>query len=120
MYDCSPQIGDIEYVNAKEVNESDPDYVYDDLFKQKVNKNASSVHIPVEIYAGGRYQGSNDCSSPSLLSLTTLVMKRLLNSVCLSFSLALSLMSNIPPPAVAFFRGILMHKLNNPTCFGKV
>ncbi len=48
------QKGDISYINAKEINQSNPDYVYDPAFKQAVNEKDSSVHIPVEIYEGGK------------------------------------------------------------------
>jgi len=46
------KIGDVDYVNAKKINISDPAFQYNEKFKQSVNMNASSVHIPVEIYEG--------------------------------------------------------------------
>ena len=46
------QIGDVDYVNTKNIDDSD--FVYSEKFKQKVNFNYSSVHIPVEIYEGGK------------------------------------------------------------------
>ena len=44
------------YVNAKKVNESDGDYTYDTKYNQLVNYNTSGVHIPVEIYEGGKWE----------------------------------------------------------------
>ena len=48
------QLDEVEYVNAKRVNESAPGFVFSQKFKQKVNFDYSSVHIPVEIYEGGK------------------------------------------------------------------
>ena len=44
----------VEYVNTKELFENDSRLVYSDRFHQKVMPNVSSVHIPVEIYNGGK------------------------------------------------------------------
>ena len=48
------QLGDVDYVHAKEINLDDPEYEFSDMFRQKVGFNASSIHIPVEIYEGGQ------------------------------------------------------------------
>ena len=48
------QLGDVDYVHAKKINLSDPEYEYSDMFRTKVGFNASSIHIPVEIYEGGQ------------------------------------------------------------------
>ncbi|KAI0212369.1 Voltage-dependent calcium channel subunit alpha-2/delta-1 [Lamellibrachia satsuma] len=45
-------LGDVDYVHAKRINDSDPDYRYSEQFRQRVGLNASSIHIPVEIYEG--------------------------------------------------------------------
>uniref|UniRef100_A0A1I8H4F8 VWFA domain-containing protein n=1 Tax=Macrostomum lignano TaxID=282301 RepID=A0A1I8H4F8_9PLAT len=42
----------VSYIDAKLVEESDPRMEYDRMFLQKVVKNQSSVHIPVETYKG--------------------------------------------------------------------
>ena len=44
----------VEYVNTKELFENDTRLVFSDRFHQKVMPNVSSVHIPVEIYNGGK------------------------------------------------------------------
>ena len=48
------QLGDVDYVHAKRINDSDPDYRYSEQFRQRVGFNTSSIHIPVEIYEGGQ------------------------------------------------------------------
>ncbi len=48
------QLNDIEWVNAKKINDSEPGFVFSEKFRQKVNFNYSSVHIPVEIWEGGK------------------------------------------------------------------
>ena len=47
------QPGSVDYVAAKNVNESDGSYEDSEQFKQKVSFYNSSVHIPLEIYEGG-------------------------------------------------------------------
>ena len=48
------QLGDVTYIKSKEIGPNDTDYEYSEVFKQNVNYNVSSVHIPVEIFEGGR------------------------------------------------------------------
>ena len=38
------------------MNDSEEGYVYSEKFKARVNYQNSSVHIPVEIYEGGKYR----------------------------------------------------------------
>ena len=50
------QNGDVDYENAKRINDSLANgFVYSEKFKQNVNFDYSSVHIPVEIYEGGNF-----------------------------------------------------------------
>ncbi|CAH1784579.1 unnamed protein product [Owenia fusiformis] len=44
--------GDVDYINAKTVKENDTNFEMNHHFQQRVNMNASSVHIPVEIFEG--------------------------------------------------------------------
>ena len=54
-YFCVFQKGDVEYISAKDMNpEIEAEMEYSTLFKQKVNLTSSSVHIPVEIFDGGK------------------------------------------------------------------
>lgn len=52
---CILQKEDVVYFNAKDTMKAlDSNLTYDPHFKQEVSFNYSSVHIPVEIYDGGR------------------------------------------------------------------
>jgi hypothetical protein len=48
------QINDVDYVAAKKVSANDTRFTFSPQFKQKIAGNFSSVHIPVEIYEGGK------------------------------------------------------------------
>lgn len=43
-----------EFHNSKNINDTAEEFLYDPKFKQRVTSNYSGVHIPVEIYEGGR------------------------------------------------------------------
>ena len=49
------QIGSVNYTNAHTVAIDDPAFNFSTKFKQRVNFDESSVHIPVEIYEGSEW-----------------------------------------------------------------